>query len=347
MKGKTYSRIVLGGTVAVLVCVVLFMIIVDPMFNYHKPFNGLTYVLNNERYQNAGIYRNFEYNAVITGTSMTENFLASEFDELFQVQSVKVPFYGATYKEIDSQLRLGFENNDNIKIVLRGLDLGHLIEDKDEMKYGGRPTFLYNNTILDDAPYLLNKMRVEEAVNNVILTYKGVESTSFDEYAVWRGKKYGKEAVFETWNNAPRVLCPVTQNCENIVKNNVTQNILETVQNNPDTMFYLFWTPHSVVYWDKLQKEGNTDLMINSLILATEMLLEEDNVKIFSFFDNYNLICNLENYKDILHYGEWINSDILKWMNNDEYLLTKDNYKEHFEEIRLFYSNYNYSQFYN
>lgn len=35
-------------------------IIVDPFFHYHKPLPGLFYVLNNERYQNDGILKNFD-----------------------------------------------------------------------------------------------------------------------------------------------------------------------------------------------------------------------------------------------------------------------------------------------
>ena len=59
-------------------------IIIDPYFHYHKPLATLEYPIYNERYQNNGIAKNFEYNAIITGTSMTENFKTSEFDYLFR-----------------------------------------------------------------------------------------------------------------------------------------------------------------------------------------------------------------------------------------------------------------------
>ena len=45
--------------------------------------------------------KHFDYDAIITGTSMTENFLSSEFDSLFGVNSVKTTFSGASYKEIN------------------------------------------------------------------------------------------------------------------------------------------------------------------------------------------------------------------------------------------------------
>ena len=60
--------------VVLLVCVVLcctLVVTVDPFFHFHKPVSSLSYPLVNERYQNDGIARHFDYDAVITGTSMT------------------------------------------------------------------------------------------------------------------------------------------------------------------------------------------------------------------------------------------------------------------------------------
>ena len=57
--------------------------IVDPYFHYHKPLAGLEYAIYDERYQNDGIVKHFDYDAILTGTSMTENFKTSEFDALF------------------------------------------------------------------------------------------------------------------------------------------------------------------------------------------------------------------------------------------------------------------------
>ena len=69
-----------------------------------------------------------------------------------------------------------------------------------------------------------------------------------------------------------------------------------------------------------------------------------DNIKLSSFFNNYNLICDLENYKDMLHYGEDINSKILLWVFNGDYQITKDNYQGYCEGERTFYLNYDYEK---
>ena len=83
----------------ILIVVGAFMVVVDPYFHYHKPIEGLQYSLQNERYQNNGIVKHFEYDAIITGSSMTECFKTSKMDEIFGVKSIKVPYSGGSYKE--------------------------------------------------------------------------------------------------------------------------------------------------------------------------------------------------------------------------------------------------------
>lgn len=75
-----------------------------------------------------------------------------------------------------------------------------------------------------------------------------------------------------------------------------------------------------------------------------EKILEVPNIELYSFFNNYELITNLDNYKDTTHYIAKINEQLLNWISKKEYLLTKENYKEYIEKNLEFYSNYNYDE---
>lgn len=130
---------------------------IDPYMHYHKPdTEGYFYSLNNQRSQNDGITKHFEYDALITGTSMTENFKTSEMDALFACNSIKVPYSGGSYKEINDNLKVAVENNPNLKMVVRGLDMGRFLDDKDVMRYdlGTYPTYLYDSNPLNDVQYI-------------------------------------------------------------------------------------------------------------------------------------------------------------------------------------------------
>ena len=72
--------------------------------------------------------------------------------------------------------------------------------------------------------------------------------------------------------------------------------------------------------------------------LAAEILLSAENIHLFSFTDRMDIVGNLDNYCDTLHYGEWINSEILECMAAGKGELTQDNYQEFFARVKEMYS---------
>ena len=51
---------------------------------------------------------------------------------------------------------------------------------------------------------------------------------------------------------------------------------------------------------------------------------------------------DLNNYNDIIHYGDWINSLLLRWMAEGQGLITADNYKEYLAEELEIYQSFDY-----
>lgn len=72
------------------------------------------------------------------------------------------------------------------------------------------------------------------------------------------------------------------------------------------------------------------------------LLLEHDNIRLYSFNNRTDITTDLNNYKDKIHYASWINSLMLRWMHDGEYLLTKDNYMDYLEKERAFYTGFDY-----
>lgn len=346
-KSTYWNVVVILGTLFCLLLIGGVSAVVDPLFHYHAPLDGITYRLNNERYQNDGIVRNWDYNAIITGTSMTENFKTSECDELFGVHSVKVPFSGAHYKEINENLERAFGANPSITMVVRGLDFLLLISDKDgkreDYKY---PTYLTNNCLWDDVNYLLNKeIFISNTLDTLFFTRAGGKTTSFDDYANWNANfEFGKESVMSGYKlGEKKEVRQLSDGDRKLIRENLEQNVIRLVNAHPETTFYLFFPPYSICYWDVQNQNGEVERWIDAEQYAIELLLECPNIKLFCFFTNYDVVCNLENYKDYAHYGEWINSDILCWMKEEEFLLTKENYMEHLNSMRGFYGSYDYA----
>lgn len=333
----------------VLFLILLVMIIADPYFHYHGKIPGMKYRIYNERYINIGILEHFEYDAIITGTSMNQNFKTSQMDELWGTNAVKVPFSGAGFKEIRENLEKAFESDNDIRYVLWGIDYNGLLRESDFVAYNEYPEYLYDNNIFNDVSYVWNKdILVSGLLTNVIMTLRGEETTTFDEYASWdvgRGWEFIKLFYYQT----PEVLPmekELTPEEIAIVKDNIMTNIVALAKQNPETKFVLFYTPYSILYWNNIYRDGLLEKQFLCEEIVTEMLLECDNIYLYNFFDKTSIICDLDNYRDELHYVNDINDEILRWITVGEGRVTKENYLDRLEKEKEFYLNFDYSMLY-
>lgn len=346
MDARKWNRMVLGLSAVILLAIAGITAWIDPFLHYHQPLEKLQYPLKDERYQNDGILRQFSYDAVITGTSMAQNFKTSEFDELWDTSSVKVCFSGAGYKEVDENVRRALEYQENVRYVVRTLDGNRLNYPAEWSEYEGYPTYLYDNNGLNDVQYLLNKEVVPKTVAVLNYTRAGEKTPTWDEYGSWsQYKSYGREEVFRTWSRyeEQEIGYLLQQDDYSRIRENIEKNVLQTALENEDVTFYLFFPPYSICYWDTLVRTKQMEAQLSTEQLAVEILLQADNIHVFAFGDRVEMISNLDNYTDALHYGEWVNSDILNWMKNGEGELTKENYEEYFARVREIYSTYDFS----
>lgn len=360
MKSKLW---IVGFFICVIVplaIVASWVIRVDPYFHYHKPKTSVYfYSLYNQRSQNDGISRNFDYEGLMTGTSMTENFKTSEAEHLFGCSFIKVPYSGATYKELNDNCRVALEHNPDLKIIIRGLDMGKFIEDKDAMRsdLGEYPTYLYNDNPFDDVHYFFNRDVIFKNVYGMVIANdkEGFSPgiTSFDLYSNWMaGYKFGVNSPTLFPNGKPSTNNSITQmnlteQEKAIIMGNVSQNVISLAEENPDVTFYYFFTPYSAVWWQWLINSGTFNKQIEAEKIVIEEILKADNIKLFSFNNLTQITTDLNNYKDSPHYAEWINSLMLRYMRDEKCLLTKRNYRDYLQAEKDFYWTFDYDSCFN
>ena len=347
MSSKKWS-IFLLALVFVILCAIGGMTAwIDPFFHYHTPLENLQYPINNQRYQNDGIVKHFSYDALITGTSMTENFKVSEYDALFDVHSIKVPFSGATFTELNQNLQRALDANPDIKMVIYGLDSWFLLSDKDSLRTDAKyPTYLYDDDLLNDIQYLLNKeIFFSDTLGVLDYTHEGLLTTSFDDYSNWsKGYPYTAEAVVQAYNRKSKSeeVHAMTSEERALISYNMRNGILEMAYSHPQIQFYYFFPPYSCLFWDDLIQLGELESQVEAFSLASELLLEAENIHLFSFYNDYETAQNLNHYRDIVHYSEDINSMILQRMKSGEYQLTKDNYQDHWQQVLTYYQGFDF-----
>ncbi|MGL5972803.1 MAG: hypothetical protein ACRCZK_03725 [Oscillospiraceae bacterium] len=348
IKYKNFFLKSIISIICIILTLIITVIIVDPYFQYHKPLNFLQYKIYNERYQNAGIVKNFSYDGLIIGTSVTQNFKSSDMERLFNVNTaVKSPFSGATFKEINEALKIAFKNNKEIKTVVRSLEHNNILVDKDLYRYQNYPYYLYDNKLSNDINYLLNKDVIFNDVieNTIAYSFKNNKTTTFDDYANWsKTRKYGKEAVISKYYRFPMEdrKPSLTEEEKLVIKENVQQNLTSIALENQDTTFYYYYSPLSTLYLDRRNRTGVLAKDFEELLYITELILQVDNIKLFSFFDVYEYTEDYTYYSDTFHYREDMNTQLMERMYNNQNLITKDNYIQHFKQISEHFLNYNY-----
>ena len=354
---KTRSKVWIAGfftlVIGTLALVGWTVFQVDPFFHYHEPHTDkYFYRLNNQRSQNDGIIKHFEYDALITGTSMTENFQTSDMDSIFGTKSIKVSYSGGSYKEINDMLRTALSENSELKTIVRSIDMDYFLKDKDAMRQdlGDYPTYLYDDLWYNDVKYLFNRNVIFERVYPMMSERKkewfkpGI--TSFDEYSYWGSKyEYGIKTVCPNGLSEPWRAEPVSLSEEDreTVLDNVRQNITSLTEDYPDVTFYYFFAPYSIVSWRDWMNNGVIYRQLEAERIIIEEILKCDNIKLYSFNNLTNITTDLNHYKDKTHYGPWINTLMLQYMKDETCLLTYENYEQYLDEERTFYTTYDYT----
>lgn len=312
---------------------------VDPYFHYRAPnTERFRYALDNQRCQNDGIVRHFDYRALVTGSSMVENTRASDVERLWGLKTVKVAFSGASYRELCRLVCTANACNTNIELVIVGLDMNKLFYGKDWMRtdLGTFPDYLYDDDPFNDICYLLNADAIGKALNAMFhFGHGGI--TSFDEYSRWHdaSTRYGRAAVLggeryvSPLSSAPR---PYTAADREIVQENFDANIRPMIESSRNICFFL--TPYSMARFYHWAIGGEIGERYPAAVLQfVESVLAYPNARMFFFGDKMDLVSNLENYRDQDHYGPWVNTQILEWMRSGEGELTPENCRERMKRL--------------
>lgn len=309
------------------------VVLFDPFFQYHKPLPGLKAVLTDKEYQCVGSLKNFDYDSVIAGSSVAENYNNGWFDQGFDCQSIKaIRSYGAT-ADLCYLLDIAFEHQD-LKYVFYNLDPSALAAEP-ETTYAltGCPMYLYDDNYLNDVEYWLNKDVLMKKIpyliaNSAIGDYD--ENNSYN-WAQW--KEFNSDMVLGLYIRKPSIDEMKPENYYEDLLNANLALLTSRIKAHPETEFYIFIPPYSMIWWDNIYREGDTQAYLYNLQRAMETLLTFENVKLYYFQNDREVITNLENYMDILHFSPDINHYICDSLINGTHQINKDNYMENINDM--------------
>lgn len=312
--------------------------IIDPFFQYHKPWFGLKAVLTDKEYQCIGTLKNFDYDSLIVGSSVAENYYNGWFNEGFNCTAIKaVRSYGAT-ADLCYLLDAAYEDHD-LKYVFYSMDTSSLAANPEPTyELTGSPMYLYNDNYLDDVEYLYNKGVLFEkipymAANSVMGDYD--DNNSFN-WAQW--KEFNEDMALGLYIRTAEI-APMKP--ADYYEDNLTANInlvREQIEAHPKTQFKIFFPSYSMLYWDNLYRTGDLEAYLYNMEQAINSFISYDNAELYYFQDERAIVTDLDNYMDTLHFSPQINQYMAEQIiaGNENDRLTEDNYKQTLSNMRSF-----------
>lgn len=344
---RRWTAVFLSVVLSCLLGCASLIYIFDPFFHYRGPVNGLQYTLTEPYYTNPGIAKNWDYDSIIIGTSMIQNFKTSQFDQELGTTMVKLACAGGTPHNLFIVLSLALGSNTNTKYVFYGLDLARIAHGADELREP-LPEYLYDDIVLNDVNYLLNLDTLVYAVNNMINTLLNNKSTTMDEYS-WHADRfeYDRKAVLESFKRVDSISDTQLDKdaYTEAVELNLEKNVFPLIDANPDVEFYFFYPPYSILYWDNLDRQGTTAARIETFRYSAERLLSRPNVQVYSFFEP-QIICDLDNYKDYTHYSADINTYMADCMLNGTNQVTLESLNDVTDQLIQLVTSFDYDALY-
>ncbi len=329
---KRLLAVILVGLVIVAGIVFVF----DPFYHYHKPWFGMKAVLNDKEYQCVGTLKNFDYDALLVGSSVMENNDNSWYDEAYNVKSIKaIRSYGAT-ADLTYLMDVAFKDHD-IKYVFYNIDPSSLYgEAVTTFESTGCPMYLYDDNPFNDVQYLFNKDVLFEKIpyevaNSFIGDYN--ENLSYN-WAKW--KEFGPDWALGLYYRSNEV---VDMMKEDVYEKELRDNIAlltKEIEAHPNTEFIFFYPTYSMLWWDMTYRSGETDAVIYCEKEMTKALLGYDNVKVFCFQGDEEVATDLNNYMDTIHFSPEINKRMLDYIVAGKYEMTPDNYEEMLDDVKRF-----------
>lgn len=313
------------GTFAILsIIYAAFIAIIDPFYVFHMPIGQMEAVKTNRaHYVARGLIRNADYDMLICGSSMCENFHINDANEIFyggEDKCLKVIQHGSYSNDLRASLEAAAEA-EKADCIIMALDTSVFGKPDDEYRISDLPSYATEKpSAFNICSYLLNKDIFKDAADLIMQNAKN-SVPSQDRWWVISGDGYSEENLLNSYKNdildigfKPFDSQKAWNNLKNIEKG------VEVCQRQGIEIVF-FIPPYSVAHWD--YKDYRKELMTYKELWRE--LLGYPNVSIFAIQFNEDIVTDFDNYRNTAHYNEAVCHAILQDIHEGRYRLTIDN----------------------
>ena len=316
MTRKRWCLLTTAMLVLSLGLIVALVIIVDPFEIYHRAlFYNPPYESETQMYAGAGVAKSYTYDAIIVGSSMTENCRPSVFDDALGGRFVTLSMNAGQSLDHAKMMEIAFRTHD-VQRVVYGMDFFSFSLYYTNQK-AKTPDYLYDDNLFNDVRYWFNKDVLFSRIPKALACIGTPdENLTRDSMYCWDPPEIPGEANLRAQVNlsAPIPQQAQTARGESMASLGLEHNLLPFIREHRDTTFTVFFPPYSLLYWAGQAVQGTLDTCIAQKNLMAQTLLAEPNVELFDFQAHFDWVENYDLYFDLIHYISSVNDEMAYMM---------------------------------
>ena len=309
--------------------------LVDPFYQFRYGSN--TYFNNTAKFPGPGLVKNFEYDTLILGSSMAQNFDMDLFRQELEVEPLHIGIGGMGIDELLAYLELSEQTGRcrnyyigieqymlTESIVFRTADYLFWDDPISVAKYLFSYEAWFRYIPLDVVLSMCNLMPVD-------LPDKIRKAADIDYLGNWETDYvFGEDAVIRNYLSNEYGVSSVENDG---LYDRMTQWTDELFERLPGekTRYHFFFPPYSVLFWYDARNDGYLEeyLQIKQYFLDKAQMY---GIEVYDF-QSADFVFDLENYKDITHYRGEINDWMVRCFAQGDYLATTESIVQNSEKL--------------
>lgn len=338
LSSAQWLRRFLALALAVLAVLAVLVYIIDPYYNYraydHK------YKLD-KIFSVPGVVKNYDYDAIVIGSSMTQNFDMDSFRQELGQNPIKATLGGITGKEISALFKLA-QDSGHAQTYYICIDNSVLSADSQEQRF---PDYLMDFSLLNDYKYFwgyeawmrfipLNLGLLAADSLGIELPQRFSEARSIDLMGDWAYRyEFSADRVLSIYSESDNGAAI------NVDMAGISENALDNCEVFVDSLdlsrgdIVFFFPPYSSLLWYSNMQSGELELSLELKRHFMELVEGYDNVKVYDF-QGAEFTSDLDNYMDLSHYSPEINDFMVSCFASGDYLADSSTLAETERQIR-------------
>jgi hypothetical protein len=323
--GRRFFATVLGIALAISAAVIAFNAWVDPFQQYRKAERFPPRFYNAwQRYENPGLAKHYDYDRIVTGSSLMECVLPADVDRIMGGRTINLSESAQTAYDAGQLLRTALRTGKPRQVIMN-LDYNAFSGAPDRSGFSEAfPTYMYDEARWNDLPYVLGIGTLRKSVETVA----GLKWSRFnpDPARMW----YWMDGIQFSAAKAVQGLDPDNLNARFRqpqrtlagMQASYEANLVPLIEAYPQVRFTFLYAPYAILVWLDFEQRGQLEVTLAFREWVFERTSRYPNVEIFDFHAEPALVLDLNNFTDIYHHSPAVSREILQAMKDSRNKLT-------------------------